>query len=98
MLKSILFGATIAATGLLSFTPANAHSPQDVRHLLQDRGYSNIEFLDTSPPLYMANACRDGVRYHFHVDYYGEVTERRPIGECENHEHHHRWQWRHRSY
>ena len=61
---------------------AFSHTPHDVEHILQDRGYSRIEFISTNPSNYMANGCRDGIRYHFHVNNYGEVTERREIGTC----------------
>ena len=73
--------ATAAATVSLAST-ASAHTPHDVVHKLQEHGYSRIEFVNSTPPNYMANACRNGTRYHFHVDYYGQVTERREIGSC----------------
>jgi hypothetical protein len=76
-----LLGASLL-TLASQVTSASAHSPQDVVHILRERGYSNINFLDATPPNYMANACREGVRYHFHVNYYGDVTQRRPIGQC----------------
>jgi hypothetical protein len=82
MSKVVHLAGAVAAVVLIQVTAANAHSPHDVVHILRDHGYTEIEFVDPSPPNYMANACRDGIRYHFHVDYYGEVTERREIGYC----------------
>ena len=82
MFKNISIAATaIAATVALS-QAACAHSPHDVQHMLQDRGYSQLEFTSTDPSNYMVNACRAGRRHHVHVNYYGEVTERRDIGPC----------------
>ena len=98
MSKSATLLGAIAAATLTSATVANAHSPHDVVHLLQDDGYSQIEFVDPNPPNYMANACKDGVRYHFHVDYYGQVTERSEIGSCESARRHNRWGGWGRSY
>lgn len=82
MAKNRYLVAAIAAAALPLATSALAHTPSDVRHILRDHGYYNIDFIETNPPVYMANACRGHVRYHFHVDYYGQVTERRPIGRC----------------
>ena len=73
--------AAIVATVTLS-QAAFAHSPHDVQHMLQDRGYSQLEFTSTNPSNYMVDACRAGRRYHVHVNYYGEVTERSDIGRC----------------
>ncbi len=76
-LAGALAAATIATSGV-----ASAHSPDEIVDILQDRGYSRIDLVDPTPPNYMANACRNGVRYHFHVSFYGNVTERREIGSC----------------
>lgn len=86
--------ATIAMTHA-----AFAHTPHEVEHILQDRGYNRIEFISTNPSKYMANACREGIRYHFHVNNYGDVTERREIGACYG-ENNHRWRrfWTSRRY
>ena len=91
MNTSLLLLAGLAL--VVSATGASAHSPHEVRHLLEDHGYSKIDFIETSPPIYMANACKEGIRYHFHVNTYGEVTERRAVGECETHRH-----WPHRPW
>lgn len=82
MTKSLILAGAIAAAALASATAANAHSAGDVEEILQDHGYSRIQFTDPNPPNYMVNACKDGTRYHFHVDTRGEVTERREIGSC----------------
>jgi len=93
MLKfSAIAGAGIAAV-LASATAADAHTAQEVRYLLRDRGFYNIDFLDTNPRHYQVNACRQGERFHVHVNFYGEVTEQAPIGPC-----HRRFGWWHRGY
>lgn len=79
----LVYPAITAAGLLIESQVAAAHSPHEVSHLLQDRGYTAVEIVDQTPPNYMANACRDGISYHFHVDYYGEVTQRRQIGYCD---------------
>ncbi len=82
MTKIATFAGAIAAATLITSTAASAHSADAVQEILENHGYSRIEFTDARPPNYMANACRGGVRYHFHVNYYGNVTERREIGSC----------------
>ena len=82
MTKFATFAGAIAAATLINSTAASAHSADEVLEILENHGYSRIEFVDATPPNYMANACKNGVRYHFHVNYYGNVTERREIGSC----------------
>ena len=82
MMKTATFAGAVAAATLITATAASAHTPNEIVDILQERGYSRIEFTDASPPNYMANACRSGVRYHFHVSFYGDVTERREVGSC----------------
>lgn len=82
MMKMSLTAGALVATMLASVTAANAHTPQEVRHMLQQRGYYQIHFVDTNPRHYQVNACNDGRRFHFHVNFYGEVTERDSVGRC----------------
>lgn len=83
MTKSLILAGAIAAAALASATAANAHSAGEVEEILQNHGYSRIQFTSTNPQNYMANACKGGVQYHFHVNNYGDVTQRREIGECD---------------
>ena len=71
--------AAFAALSLPS--NANAHEAPQVRYELREQGYSQIQFLVAEAP-FQVNACRGGLRYHLHIDWYGHVTERTPIGEC----------------
>ncbi len=82
MTKIATFAGAIAAASIFAASAASAHTPDEIVDILQDHGYSRIDFVDSTPPNYMANACKNGVRYHFHVNYYGNVTERREIGSC----------------
>lgn len=95
MSKVTHFAGAVAAVTLTSVTSVNAHTPQNVAHILRDHGYTKIEFVETNPPTYMANACKNGVRYHFHVNFYGVVTQRREIGYCgRGYDDNRRSQWR----
>jgi hypothetical protein len=75
------------AAGVLVFvalngaTPAWAHNVERVRRELLEQGYEQLEFQRTKPP-FKLDACRDGEKFHLHVDYYGKVTEQTPIGPC----------------
>ncbi len=62
-------------------TPACAHGVDRVRRELTDQGFEQLEFQRSKPP-FKLDACRDGQRYHLHVDYYGKITEKTAIGPC----------------
>ena len=82
MLKSVLAFGTIAFVTVGGAASASAHDAPQVRHELRERGYYRIQFLVNRAP-FQVNACRYGDRYHLHVDWYGRVTERVRIGECQ---------------
>lgn len=73
--------SAVALFGLVTL-PAAAHEMDQVRHELRLRGFYDIRFLVAEAPDFQANACRDGERFHLHMDYYGRITERAPIGPC----------------
>jgi hypothetical protein len=75
--------ATAGCIAVFAAGPASAHDAGQVHYELQARGYYNIRFLVPEPP-FQVNACRDGVRFHLHVDYYGRIRERADIGPCHN--------------
>ena len=87
MLKSVMLAGITAAISLLAVAPASAHTPHKVRHMLQDRGYYRIQFTDRVLPTFQVNACRRGMRFHLHVNYYGEVTRYDRIGWCKHRRH-----------
>ena len=61
--------------------PAYAHGVERVRRELTEQGFEQLEFQRTRPP-FKLDACRDGQRYHLHVDYYGKLTEQTLVGPC----------------
>ena len=81
MLKSIIGASVMALTALGGATLASAHDGSQVRYELRQQGYSRIQVLVGGAP-FQINACRDGTRYHLHIDSYGQITERAPTGAC----------------
>jgi hypothetical protein len=59
-----------------------AHSVYEAEETLQRRGYYDVRLERASLP-YSFNACKRGVRYHIHVNYYGDLVQVDPIGECD---------------
>jgi hypothetical protein len=57
------------------------HSVYEAEESLYRRGYHDVRLERASLP-YSFNACRRGVRYHIHVDYYGDLVQVDPIGPC----------------
>src|SRR5215468_5813427 len=57
------------------------HSVYEAEETLQRRGYYDVRLERASLP-YSFNACKRGVRYHIHVNYYGDLVQVDPIGSC----------------
>jgi len=57
------------------------HSVYEAEDALRRRGYYDVRLERASLP-YSFNACKRGVRYHIHVDYYGDLVQVDPIGNC----------------
>src|SRR6516164_4091106 len=57
------------------------HSVYEAEESLHRRGYYDVRLERASLP-YSFNACKRGVRYHIHVDYYGDLIQVDPIGYC----------------
>ena len=85
-----LFGLTNAATAAvpLGTTPrtdkqmvVKIHSVYQAEATLYRRGYYDVRLERPTLP-YSFNACKRGVRYHVHVDYYGDLVQVDPIGQC----------------
>ena len=81
MHKSLIATASISLSTLGWATAANAHGAGQVREELRGAGYYQIQFIEDEAP-FQVNACRGGERYHLHIDWYGQITERSPTGEC----------------
>jgi hypothetical protein len=57
------------------------HSLHEAKHSLRDLGYYDIQVERASLP-YSFHACKRGVRYHIHVNYYGDLAQVDELGRC----------------
>ena len=57
------------------------HSLHQAEHKLHRLGYYDIAVERASLP-YSFHACKRGVRYHIHVDYYGDLVQVDELGRC----------------
>jgi hypothetical protein len=57
------------------------HSVDQAEDTLYRRGYYDVRLERPTLP-YSFSACKRGVRYHVHVDYYGDLVQVDPIGRC----------------
>ena len=57
------------------------HSLGQAKHTLRDLGYYDIEVERASLP-YSFQACKRGLRYHVHVNYYGDLVQVDELGRC----------------
>jgi hypothetical protein len=57
------------------------HSVHEAREKLDRLGYYNIHTERASVP-YSFIACKRGVRYHIHINYYGDFEQVDPVGAC----------------
>jgi hypothetical protein len=84
-----LCASTAGAAGLSIPNPAEnggtmvlrVHSVDEAEDSLHRRGYYDVRLERASLP-YSFNACKRGVRYHIHVNYYGDLVQVDPIGQC----------------
>lgn len=72
----------IAIVTVCHVTSVCAHGVSRVRKELKEQGYEQLEFQRRKPP-YKLDACRDGQRYHLHVDFYGKITQKSAAGDCD---------------
>src|SRR5438094_813960 len=78
----ILGGARADAAGVgVAKPPSDAgamlqrvHSVYEAEHTLYRRGYYDVRLERASLP-YSFSACKRGIRYHIHVDYYGDLVD-----------------------
>jgi hypothetical protein len=57
------------------------HSVDEAEDTLYRRGYYDVRLERASLP-YSFNACKRGVRYHIHVNYYGDLVQVDEVGLC----------------
>jgi hypothetical protein len=78
-------GAGNIATGLrdqgAGTLVEKVHSLHDAKHTLYGLGYYDVRVERASLP-YSFNACKRGVRYHVHVNYYGDLVQVDELGSC----------------
>ena len=85
-LAVVLFTSGAGAAGIGVLNPARdntglvqrVHSVYEAEETLERRGYYDVRLERASLP-YSFNACKRGVRYHIHVNWYGESSSRRPL-------------------
>jgi hypothetical protein len=80
-------GAEASIAGLASPSPVErklvqkVHSVYQAEATLHRRGYYDVRLERPTLP-YSFSACKRGVRYHIHVDYYGDLTQVDAQGPC----------------
>ena len=75
-------GVAVGLTALaLGTSAAHAHSIGEARGTLYNRGYYDVRIERARLP-YSFNACKRGVRYHIHVNWYGDLVQVDPLGPC----------------
>lgn len=74
-----------ALQGPASTVVHKAHSLGKAEHTLRDLGYYDIQVERSSLP-YSFNACKRGVRYHVHMNYYGDLEQVDELGRCRDYD------------
>src|ERR1700730_17748996 len=80
-------GADAAGVGAVNFAKDagailhRVHSVYEAEETLYRRGYYDVRLERASLP-YSFNACKRGVRYHIHVNWYGDLVQVDEIGSC----------------
>ncbi len=74
----VAIGLTVLALGTSS---ANAHTLDEAKQTLRGLGYHDVRIERASLP-FSFNACRHGVRYHIHMNWYGDLVQVDPLGRC----------------
>ena len=78
--KFCAFGGGLALL-IFGAGSAGAHSVYEAEQTLYQQGFRDVRVERASLP-YSFNGCRGGVRYHLHVDYYGDLVQVDAIGPC----------------
>jgi hypothetical protein len=85
-------GAEASIAGLAKSAPEDGgltqkvHSVYQAEATLHRRGYYDVRLERPTLP-YSFSACKRGVRYHIHIDYYGDLTQVDPRGPCNGYVH-----------
>ncbi len=81
MWKTNIGAAVGLATLALGASTAHAHSLYEAKDKLYAIGYYDVRVERASLP-YSFNACKHGVRYHIHMNWYGDLVQVDEIGAC----------------
>lgn len=81
MLKKGTGAGAILCILALSTSVAQAHSLYEAEETLYGLGYYDVRIERASLP-YSFNACKRGLRYHIHVDWYGDLVQVDELGPC----------------
>lgn len=65
----------------LGASAADAHSLYEAEDTLRGLGYYDVRVERATLP-YSFNACKRGVRYHIHVNWYGDLVQVDELGSC----------------
>ena len=81
-MRRLYLGAAFGLTALALGAPrADAHSLYEAKDTLYGLGYYDIQVERASLP-YSFNACKRGVRYHIHINWYGDLVKVDELGSC----------------
>src|SRR4051794_19775959 len=72
--RKIIGTAGAFAALVFSASAVPAHSLYEAKDTLASLGYYEVQVERASLP-YSFSACKRGVRYHIHVDYYGTLVQ-----------------------
>jgi hypothetical protein len=65
----------------LGASTAHAHLLYEAKDTLYGLGYCDVRVERASLP-YSFNACKRGIRYHIHVNWYGDLVQVDELGSC----------------
>lgn len=81
-MRKINIAAAIGlATLAFSASAAKAHSLGEAEETLYGLGYHDVRVERATLP-YSFNACKRGVRYHIHMNWYGDLVQVDEVGSC----------------
>jgi hypothetical protein len=81
MRKTTIGAAAGLAALALGASAAYAHTLDEATDTLYGLGYYDVRVERASLP-YSFNACKRGVRYHIHVNWYGDLVQVDELGPC----------------
>jgi hypothetical protein len=81
-MRRATFAAMVALpTFAIGASSAQAHDLYEAKETLYGLGYYDVHVERASLP-YSFNACKRGVRYHIHMNWYGDLVQVDELGPC----------------